>query len=205
MLPSQFLDIFILLLVMLNPFLMGIYLIDLIKSLSVSRFSHVIVRAFVISCIIFIVFGLTGDYLFKSVLHIHFGSFLIFGGLLFAIISIQQLLHGPKAITMLRGPVDHIGGAVTLPFMLGPGTISTSIYAGSELSLYWTIIVIVSALTCAAISLICLKMLFNWVSTRYTEFTESYIDVTGRIMALLMGSIAVNMIIKGIHSIFFIS
>tara|TARA_B100001113_G_scaffold329456_1_gene304349 strand:- start:393 stop:1010 length:618 start_codon:yes stop_codon:yes gene_type:complete len=200
-LPNQFFDILILLLVMFNPFLMSIYLIELIQSLSSKRFSYVIFRAFWISSLIFIGFAFSGDYLFQSVLQIHFGSFMIFGGILFTLISLQQMISGPKSINLLRGPIEHIGGAATLPFMLGPGTISTSIYAGSVLSPTWTIIVIVSASLLSAFSLIMLKVLFSRVAIKKHDFMESYINIIGRMMALIMGSIAVNMIIKGIQLI----
>lgn len=201
--PIQFLDIFILLIVMLNPLLMSVYLIDIIKGVSFIRFSQIIFRAFLISCSIFIIFSMSGDFLFRHVLQIEFGSFLIFGGVLFAIISIQQMLQGPESIMNLRGSIERIGGAATLPFMLGPGTISTSIYAGSVLTQKWAMIAIVGAVIVAAISLILLKVLFDRISLRYAEFTESYVDIIGRIIALLMGSIAVNMIVRGVRSVFF--
>lgn len=123
-----------LLFVMLNPFLMSIYLLDLIESLTLRRFAGVLLRATLISTAVFVSFAVLGDQIFTQVLQARFASFLIFGGAIFFLISVRFMMSGSEVLKSLRGDPAHLEGSVAMPFMIGPSTISASILAGSRLT-----------------------------------------------------------------------
>ncbi len=78
----------VMLLVLLNPFLIIVYLIDIIKKKSKAIFFKVMIRAGVMSAIVFCAFALLGDVIFREVFHASFASFQIFGDMERMIINI---------------------------------------------------------------------------------------------------------------------
>lgn len=187
-------------LVLFNPFLMSIYLIDLIQDLDARTFLRVLARASLISGTVFLVFAWGGDAIFTDLLQISFPAFLIFGGIVILLIALQMMFIGSQAIRHLRGgDPAHLSGSVAMPFMIGPGTISASVLAGKTLSLVQAVTVIVLALLLTMLMLIVLKRAFDAVKARHAGLLERYIDITGRAAALLTGSIGVQMILEGLH------
>ena len=79
---------------LLNPFLLILYLTDLVQDLDRRTFRLVLVRAGLISAGIFAVFAVLGDALFSEVLQARFASFQIFGGVVFLLIGIQFIVIG---------------------------------------------------------------------------------------------------------------
>ncbi len=197
---TQFIKIFTLIFVLLNPFLMSIYLLDLIRNLSIMEFFHVLVRASIISATVFIVFAWGGEEIFSEILQVRFAAFLIFGGIIFIVIALRFVFHGSEAITQMRGPAEYVAGAVAMPFIIGPGTISASVMAGASLPFIQAALAIVSALTAALIALMAIKLLHDFVKQRNIKLIDSYVDIVGRISALLIGAIAVEMALQGLDA-----
>ncbi len=186
--------------VLLNPFLMTVYLLDLIQKMPGPTFRNVLWRATLISTIVFIVFALSGDLLFREVFHVRLASFQLFGGLVFLIIGVRFVISGPDTIEMLRGGGEHIVGSIAMPFMIGPGTISASILTGAKHQDPIAVVgVIVAAMGSTALTVIALKALHDAIRNRYSSLVQRYIDLTGRASALLIGTIAVEMILTGIE------
>jgi len=77
-----------LLLVLLNPFLLIIYLTDVVQKLDQRRFNGVVVRAGLIALAVFVVFALLGDAIFVRFMQVQFASFQIFGGIVFLLIGL---------------------------------------------------------------------------------------------------------------------
>jgi multiple antibiotic resistance protein len=194
----DFIDCTLLLFVLLNPFLLSIYLLDLIQQLEGKTFRGALLQGAAISAAAFSAFALAGDAIFSRVLQIRFGSFLIFGGLMFLVIAVRFFMEGSKAISELRGSPEHVAGSIALPFMIGPGTVSASVLAGSRLPFGWAVLSIVAALLTTTVCVLALKWLYDSVKDRYESYVERYIDVVGRISALVVGSIAIEMILKGL-------
>ena len=187
-------------LVLFNPFLMSIYLLDLIQDLDRRTFVQVLVRASAISGSVFLLFAWGGEAIFTNLLQVSFSAFLIFGGIVILLIALQMMFVGSQAIRNLRGgDPAHLSGSVAMPFMIGPGTISASVLAGKTLSMAQAAAVIVLALSLTALMLLVLKNAFDAVKARHAGLLERYIDITGRAAALLTGSIGVQMILQGLH------
>lgn len=195
---TPFSDSVILMFVLLNPFLMTIYLMELMQTLDARTFFKVLARATLIAGLIFLAFAASGDSLFTELFHVRFAAFLIFGGALFFIIGIRYVLDGPAAVTRLRGAPEHVAGSIAMPFMVGPATVNASILTGSQLPLWSAALAIAVALALVVLCVIALKVLHDRVRERHEHLVERYVEIVGRSSALLIGSIAVDMILRGI-------
>ncbi len=196
---DAFLKSFSFFFVLLNPFLMMLYLLDLMRKMDGRMFRVVLYRASLISFGVFSVFVLAGDAVFRDLLQVRFASFQIFGGLLFLLIGFRFFTQGPNAVEQLRGEPRHVAGSIALPFMIGPGTISASILAGAEMPAPLAVASVASAMLAVIIGLTVLKLVHDRVRNRYNELVERYIELTGRVSALLIGTIAIEMILQGIE------
>ena len=188
-----------LLAVLLNPFLMSIYLLDLIEGLDARTFRSALVRGALIATVVFCLFAVGGDSVFRDLLNVRFASFLIFGGILFLLIALRFIQLGPQALSELRGDPEHIAGSIAMPFMVGPGTVSASVLIGARQPLPWALVAIVLAMATTVVGLLALKWLHARVKRRSAALVDRYIDVVGRASALLIGTIAVDMILSGIE------
>lgn len=199
---DPFLKSLALFLVLFNPFLMSIYLQDLIQELDRQTFLRVLMRASLISGIVFLLFAWGGEAIFTDVLQVEFASFLIFGGLVIFLIAMQMLFIGSDAIKRMRGGnPEHISGSIAMPFMIGPGTISASVLAGSTMDYPMAAANITLALILTIVMLMVLKHAFDVIKVRNASLLERYIDITGRAGALLTGTIGIQMILQGIRHV----
>jgi multiple antibiotic resistance protein len=188
-----------LLYLLLNPLLMSVYLTSLVHGLDRRSFAQVMLRAHVISFFVFSLFSVAGNAIFESVFQVRFASFLIFGGMVFLVIGLRSLFAGTDALVETRGAPAHVSGAVAMPFMIGPGTVSASVLAGSQLSKVLAISAIGLALVASFLSITLFKDLLDHVRRRSEELVGRYIEVSGRIVALFTGTFAVEMIVRGIE------
>ena len=196
---EQFLASASLLLVILNPFLMTVYLMDLVRKLDRRTFRSVLARGALIAGSVFSAFAITGDAVFQNLLHVRFASFAIFGGIVFLVVGIKFALNGPGVIEELRGPPAHVAGSIAMPFMVGPGSVNASILAGAQLPAWLAVLAVLSALAITVVTVLLLKALHDGVKERYEGLVERYVDITGRVSALIMGTFAVDMILHGIE------
>ncbi|ERT09249.1 marC integral membrane family protein [Lyngbya aestuarii BL J] len=191
-----------LLLVLLNPFLMSIYLMDLIQKFDLRTFSIYLLRGTLISAIVFITFAWTGETVFQKILQVRFESFIIFGGIIFLIIGLRFFFGGSDAIGQLRGQPRGVAITIAMPYMIGPGTVSASVIAGSRLSPLFSALSILMALFITVISIIIMKWLHDYVRKQNEAIVERYIDIAGRTSALIIGTFAIDMIMRGIEEWF---
>lgn len=187
----------VLLLAILNPFALSVYLIDIFRSNSTRTVAGILARAVLISGVVFGLFALTGDAIFRQVLHVRFGAFEIFGGLLFMVIALRFMLSGSETLVTLRGEPEHIAGTVAMPFMIGPGTISAATLAGLRLPPWLALLAILGALLCTTALLLVFKLSFDWIGARNSGLTRRYVQVASRVSAMMMGAIAVEMLLRG--------
>lgn len=185
-------------LVLFNPLLMSAYLHDVMSSLPLPTFARVISRAFMISGCVFLFFAWAGDQFFSNVLQVRFAAFLIFGGIVFLIIGIRYIVFGAQMIGQLRGDATYLAGSIAMPFMIGPGTISASVLTGSKLPILLAWLAIVIALAISCLLLIATKKAFDYIHERNEQLVQRYIEAVGRASAIIIGTIAVEMILKGL-------
>jgi len=184
--------------VLLNPFLISIYLISLIRDLSLREFMKVMIRAHVISGIVFVIFAITGEGVFEHIFNVRFGAFLIFGGIIFLWIGIQSIFSGQVVLIETHGDPGHIAGAIAMPFMIAPGTISASVLIGSSLPAPSAAMAVVVAISFSLVSIIVFKLIHDPLKKRNERLLNRYVEVFGRVVALFTGTYAIEMIARGV-------
>ncbi len=188
----------ILLLVLLNPFLIIVYLIDIVKKKTAKEFSRILIRAGIISFTVFSLFAILGDAIFSNVFNASFASFQIFGGIVFLLTGIQFVFKGSASIEALRGESKHIAGAIAMPIFIGPGTISYSVIIGERLDKANALLAIaITVIICVSIIML-LKYLHDRIHGKKEELIEQYIDIAGRVIALLLGTVSIELIMSGV-------
>ncbi|ONG39838.1 hypothetical protein BKE30_08685 [Alkanindiges hydrocarboniclasticus] len=195
---EQFFTSFALFFSLLNPFLMSIYLLGMIRQLSLAQFSKVLVQGALISSVVFLLFSYGGEAIFNRFLHVRFESFQIFGGIIFLIIGVRYVFEGADTLESTRGKPEYLAGSVAMPFMIGPGTISASVVIGSSLSIAGAATVIAATMVLTCSMLILFKYIHDNLKARYARYVDRYIEIVGRLSALLIGTIAVDMIVTGV-------
>lgn len=185
-------------LALLNPFLLSLYLLDFIVRLPAAVFARVLVRGVMIGGAVFSLFALTGDRLFSLLLQVHFSSFQIFGGILFLLVGIDFFFNGPRAIGNVRGEPEHLAGSIAMPFLIGPATVSAAIMIGSRLQAEEALAVVWLTMVAVVLGLVVLKYAHDHMRDRNARLVDRYVDITGRVSALMIGTFAVEMIITGL-------
>lgn len=187
-----------LLFALLNPFLLVVYLTDVIDKLDRLQFRRVMARAGLIAGAAFCSFAILGDVIFSRVIHAEFASFQIFGGLVFVVIGLQFVFRGPTAIEILRGESVHIAGAVAMPVLVGPGTISASVVIGKRHDPLVACAAVLGAVALSLLIVLLLKAVHDYVRPRNGALVERYVEIAGRITALYVGTVAIEMMMQGI-------
>lgn len=198
MLTNQpLLQSFTLFFALLNPFLLSIYLIDLITDLDTKTFYRVLFRASLISGCVFWLFAWGGEAIFTNYLQVRFASFQLFGGIIFLMIGVRFVFSGVDAIRATRGPPEHLAGSIAMPFLIGPGTVSAAVVIGARHDMLLSGLVIFGTLAATMTLVVLLKVVHDYVKERKARLIDRYMEVVGRISALLIGTIAVEMIMIG--------
>ncbi len=185
---------------LLNPFLLSIYLIDLITDLKSPVLSRVLIRASLISGAVFWLFAWGGEAIFTDYLRVRFASFQLFGGIIFLLIGIRFVFSGVDAIRITRGPPEHLAGSIAMPFLIGPGTVSAAVVIGARHDFFIAGLIIFGTLALTMTLVIGLKFAHDYVKERNARLIDRYMEVVGRLSALLIGTIAVEMILEGCGS-----
>jgi small neutral amino acid transporter SnatA (MarC family) len=185
-------------LALLNPFLLSLYLLELIVRLSPRQFRQVLTRGVIIGGAVFSLFALTGDALFSTLLQVDFSSFQIFGGILFLLVGIDFFFNGPRAIALLRGEPEHLAGSIAMPFLIGPATVSAAIMIGSSLDTTEALGVVWLTMAAVVVGLVALKYAHDHMRERNARLVDRYVDITGRVSSLMIGTFAVQMILTGL-------
>lgn len=195
---SPFISTFILFFSLLNPFLMSIYMIGLIRHTETKVFNKALIQGELIAYVVFLLFAWGGEAIFNRYLNVRFESFLIFGGLIFLVIGYRYVFQGADTIGEMRGAPEHLAGTVAMPFMIGPGTISAAVVTGMSMSIVEAAIVIALVLFLTCSVLIAMKFSHDHLRYKHAKYIDRYFDIVGRLAALLIGTIAVDMIVNGV-------
>ena len=188
----------LMLLVLLNPFILSIYLLEVVTTLEFREFARQLFRAMVISFVVFASFAGAGEALFESAFQVRFFAFRIFGGITFLIIGIRLIMGVPEVAD--RQPKgEHVAASIAMPFIIGPGTISASVITGSRLDLGWAAAAIALAQLAALVALLAFKRIHDHILVTHEPLMHRYTEIVGRATALFAGSFAIDMILRGLE------
>ena len=87
-----------------------------------------------------------------------------------------------------------------MPFMIGPGTVGASVLAGLRLPFWEAALAIISSVFAACLTIVLLKFIFDFVKERNERLIQRYVDIMGRVMALVIGTFSIEMIFQGIET-----
>ncbi len=187
-------------LVLLNPFALSVYLAEVLEAHPLRVLAGILRRASLIAFCVFALFAWGGERIFSEVLGVRYAAFLVFGGLVFLLVGVKLMLSGSRALDALRGEPEHLVGTIAMPFMVGPGTVSAAVWAGAKLELAWAVGSIACSLALTVIGVLVIKVIFDHLRERNARLIQRYIEITGRISAIVIGSVAVEMLMQGIET-----
>jgi len=153
-----------------------------------------------IATLVFWCFVILGDAIFSEIVHAQFASFQIFGGIVWLVIGLKFVFQGPTAIKILRGESQHLAGAIAMPILIGPGTISASVIIGKRHEAIPACATVLSTVIVSTLIMIGLKALHDYVRPKREPLIQRYIEIAGRITALFVGTVSVEMIMQGIRT-----
>ncbi|RZF53623.1 MarC family protein [Acinetobacter halotolerans] len=198
---SSYVHAFALFFSLLNPFLMSVYMVGIIRNTDVTVFNKALIQGSLIAFIVFVLFAWGGENIFSRYLNVRFESFQIFGGLIFLVIGYRYVFQGADTIGEMRGAPEHLAGTIAMPFMIGPGTISAAVVTGVTLPFTAAVAVIAVTLFLTCSILILMKYGHDHLRYKHAKYIDRYFDIVGRLAALLIGTIAVDMIVNGVFGL----
>lgn len=98
---------------------------------------------------------------------------------------------------ILRGESEHLSGAIAIPVLIGQGTISASILTGRHHDRLQASAAVVAAVAFTLVVVLILKRIHGTVRPRNEALIQRFIEIMGRIVALVVGTIAIEIIMKG--------
>ncbi|MBD3310476.1 MarC family protein [Candidatus Woesearchaeota archaeon] len=196
------LSIIIVFLVMLNPFALFLYLNPVMEELSHKDFLKVLLRATLISFVIFSFFLFFGDAIIQRVFLINFDSFRIFGGIIIFSFAFLYIVKGQHALITMKESLDDLASEIALPFMIGAGTISLSILMSNQYPVQQAFGALVTILVLNYLFIVGLKFIKDQLSKRKLKIAfDKNMQILLRLVGFFVGAIGVNMIITGITNI----
>jgi multiple antibiotic resistance protein len=85
-----------------------------------------------------------------------------------------------------------------MPVLIGPGTISVSVILGNRHDPLAACIVIAATVAVSITMMLALKAGHDFLRPRNARLVQRYMEVAGRITALYVGTVSIDMIMQGI-------
>ncbi|MDA0205217.1 MAG: hypothetical protein O3A53_20030 [Acidobacteria bacterium] len=186
--------------VILNPFSQTLFLWELMKSRTSREFAGIYGRASLLSLGVYALFAVTGEYLFVNVFQVRIDAFRIFGGLIVFIVSVRYFTHGGGRAQFFQGDATELATSISIPFMVGPATIWTSILIGRTLATPFDIAVIAGVLTLNFAIVALTQLVVARMGEKRGTLLGAYFTILMRTSALFIGAIAIEMILSGLES-----
>jgi len=131
----NFIDAFVLLLVIMDPIVSLSALLSLSKEKSKRELREIAIKSTVVAFFIFIVFAVGGELVFQG-LGVDMNSFKVAGGIILVILGIEMVMG--ISLTKKR-EVSEIAVVIGTPLISGPATIMTTILLVSNIGILTTI------------------------------------------------------------------
>lgn len=195
-------DHFLLMLVIINPFAQVLYLSQLMNDLSFLDFARVHLRASILSFAVFLLFALFGEILLHHVFQVELASLQIFGGIIMLFIAHRYIAEGPGSNLLFRGDITELAPQISLPYMVGPGTIWVAIILGQAYPSYVAAGLIAGVVVLNFLFVILVCLAFERVTGRKETRLGKYFAILMRTNALFIGAIAMEMVVSGLKASF---
>lgn len=188
-------------LAILNPFALSLYLAGVMDDLESRMFVKVLLRASLISLLVFCIFALLGERLLVDFLRIRPEALRIFGGVIFFVVAYNYVTKGFRAFELLRGGLEELPSAIALPFMIGAGTITQAILIGKTHESYLSMFILFLGICVCFLVVMTFKVIRDHLKQVRERVFERYVNILARINGLLIGAISAEMIVCGISKL----
>lgn len=179
-------------LAIMNPFAVLPTFVSLTRRVDDDRVKSIVNKVLWAGLILVTIFTLVGNYILIA-FSISIPALRIGGGIILITISLDMLSGFPRTKKIRSDEFAVV--PITTPLLIGPGTLTTILLLTSRNpSISNTLTILVAGYLAVLTSYIVLR--YAKTATRYMPF--STIRVIGRIMSLIIISIAVEMIIHGV-------
>lgn len=192
---------FISFLILLNPFALFIYVIPIKKDRGMWEFTQIMLRATLISTVIYILFALLGQRIFQA-LSINFEAFRIFGGVVLVSFALAFILQGKQSMITTRGELSKVAAEVALPFIVGAGTITFSILVGEAFDALSSIILVTGVLLTNFFIVLLLAYIRHRLKPRLKIVFDKNAEILLRINGFIVGAYGVSLMVTGIKNLF---
>ncbi|MBZ0254068.1 MAG: hypothetical protein K8I02_12075, partial [Candidatus Methylomirabilis sp.] len=179
--------LFVLMLVVLNPFSQVVYLFDLMKKLTPREFASVHAKATLLSFGVYGLFVLFGDVILTNLFQVRLASLQIFGGLIMIIIAYRYVTIGAGSNLLFRGDVTTFAANISIPYMVGAGTVWLSILAGRDHGPLGGLAIAGSVLAVNMAFVITVSLLVERLSNHKDTLLGKYFMILTRTSALFIG------------------
>ncbi|MDR1910259.1 MAG: MarC family protein [Holosporales bacterium] len=190
---------FLNLIMMINPLLLVPLFITITRNQTAKRRKSTASRSILIAFGALLVISCGGEPLLHLI-GVSFSSFKIAGGFLLFLIGMNMVMSketGEKTSAPAGGDVAVF--PLAMPLITGPGAITVSIALMGEASGSH------AKVGAIVIAMICIFLL-NWVCMRQAEFLVRLcgkgLDIAVRIFGLIVATIAVELVVSGVHAVF---
>jgi multiple antibiotic resistance protein len=201
---SFIISIFITLFIAVDPIgLIPVFMIYMSKYSAAER-RKIIFKAVFIAFVVSVFFIFLGRFILYY-LKISPGAFLISGGILLFLISMDLILARPSRTKM---QYDNTSGLekedisvfpLAIPFISGPGTIAALMMFSSQVNIYPNMLLIITAI---AFIVLMITMIIMFLSMRVERILgKTGISVIQRIMGLILSALAVQFLINGLEQV----
>jgi small neutral amino acid transporter SnatA (MarC family) len=193
--------LFLLMLIILNPFSQVLYLRELFERMRLREFLRVHLWASGYSFTIFVIFAAFGEPILSDLFQIRLGSLRVFGGLINLYVAYRYVTAGAGSTRLFEGDIADLAPRIALPYMVGPGMLWVSILIGEEYGIAAGSGVIAGVLAANMVFVLAAYGIFRRAEKdRETAFTKLFAMLM-RIMALFVGAVGVEMIVGGLQEL----
>ncbi len=183
-----FLKSFVVLIIILDPFLGMVTFLALTRKMSEKERGEQAFLAVFVAFVLLVIFLFGGQALF-ALLGISFSSFMVAGGVILLLLGIEDIL----GLQFAKKETDSkvIAVVIGTPLLCGPGAITSIIVLAQRYGYFVPFLALVSALV------------VTWILLLFAQrvaalFGERIIEVLSRVLGLLLSAIAVEFIKEGV-------
>mgnify|MGYP002640649288 CR=1 FL=1 len=193
--------LFVLFLIILNPFSQALYLRELFEQLRFREFASVHFRATVYSFLILGTFAIIGEPILQYVFQVRLGSLQVFGGLVNLWVAYRFITAGEGSTLLFRGDVAELAPNITLPYMVGAGGLWISILMGRQYDILVACLMIAGVLLINLLFVLFCHRVFSATGSQLSTALTKGLAMLMRVMALFIGAIGVEMIFSGAETL----
>ena len=190
---EEFSQIFISFLVIMNPFTSAVYFLSISRGFSQKEKRDGINSATIIAGVALLVFLVIGQFLL-SLLHVSISSFQVAGGIILMVISLRFVLGSIGERREAEVSKDTSVMIIGVPLITGPGVLTTTMIMVGAYGYTATFLA-------AMLALAVVWAILNLSEHLRSAIGERGLEISARIMGLLLAAIAVEFMKKGILSI----